>query len=149
MATLFENLQLMQESKNDSVTTICYNQKQHWDNRQDAIDFFYDGMMSTEGSESNRYQKIYSELISGKKICTDEESDMQSVYESATETDKRYYTINIAGVNHVFTDVYKNGNHFSAYEVNKNGKPGKFLHRLSQAEIDRAIISDTFLVKGE
>lgn len=140
MATLFENLQLMQESKNDSVTTICYNQIRHWDNRQDAIDFFYDGMVSTEGSESDRYQKIYGELISGEKICTDEESD--------TETDKRYYTINIAGVNHVFTDVYKNGNHFSAYEVNKNGKPGEFLHRLSQAEIDRAVISNTFPVKG-
>lgn len=24
---LFENLQLMRESKNDPVTTICYNQK--------------------------------------------------------------------------------------------------------------------------
>lgn len=64
---LFENLQLMKEAKDDSVITICYNQKQHWDNRQDAIDFFYEGMMSTEGSESNRYQKIYSELMSGKK----------------------------------------------------------------------------------
>lgn len=149
MITLFENLQLMKEAKNDSVITICYNQKQHWDNRQDAIDFFYEGMMSTEGSESNRYQKIYSELMSGKKICTDEESNTQSVYESTIETDKRYYTINIGGVDHIFTDVYKRGNHISAYEVNKTGKPGKFLHRLSQAEIDRAVISDTFPVKGE
>lgn len=137
--TLFENLQLLHESDN-SVVTICYNKKKKRPNRQDAIEFFYDGMMSTEGSESDRYQKIYGELIFGEKYVPMKNPD--------TETDKRYYTINIAGVNHVFTDVYKNGNHFSAYEVNKNGKPDEFLHRLSQAEIDRAVISDTFPVKG-
>lgn len=57
------------------------------------------------------------------------------------EMDKRYYKINIAGTDHIFTNVYRTGDCYSAYEADKNGKPGKFLHTLSQAEIDRAIIS--------
>ena len=57
------------------------------------------------------------------------------------EIDKRYYKINIAGTEHIFTNVYRVGDHYSAYEADKNGKPGKFLHRLSQAEVDRAVIS--------
>ena len=57
------------------------------------------------------------------------------------EIDKRYYKINIAGTEHIFTNVYRVGDRYSAYEADKNGKPGKFLHRLSQAEVDRAVIS--------
>ena len=57
------------------------------------------------------------------------------------EVDKRYYKINIAGTNRIFTNVYRVGDRYSAYEADKNGKPGKFLYSLSQAEIDRAVIS--------
>lgn len=92
--TLFENLQLLHESDN-SVITICYNKKKKWSNRQDAIDFFYDGMMSTEGSESDRYKKIYSELISGEKLCTDLYDDEYSLYNieedfDVTDTNQKY-----------------------------------------------------------
>ena len=57
------------------------------------------------------------------------------------EVDKRYYKINIAGTEHIFTNVYRVGDRYSAYEADKNGKPGKFLYSLSQAEVDRAVIS--------
>ncbi|UKI36745.1 MAG: hypothetical protein L6V93_00195 [Clostridiales bacterium] len=57
------------------------------------------------------------------------------------EVDKRYYKFNIAGTDRIFTNVYRVGDRYSAYEADKNGKPGKFLYSLSQAEIDRAVIS--------
>ena len=60
------------------------------------------------------------------------------------EVDKRYYKINIAGTDRIFTNVYRVGDRYSAYEADKNGKPGKFLYSLSQAEIDRAVISGSF-----
>ena len=37
------------------------------------------------------------------------------------EVDKRYYKINIAGTEHIFTNVYRVGDHYSAYEADKNG----------------------------
>lgn len=59
--------------------------------------------------------------------------------------DKRYYKITINGSDHIFTNVQKSGDHYLANEVDKNGNAGKFVHRLSQAEFDRAVIADTIL----
>ena len=36
-------------------------------------EFFLEGMISSEGSECERYTKIYTELSIGKSVCTDEE----------------------------------------------------------------------------
>lgn len=58
--------------------------------------------------------------------------------------DKRYYKININGSDHIFTNVQKSDGHYLANEVDKNGKAGKFVHRISQAEFDKAVITDTF-----
>ena len=44
-----------------------------------------------------------------------------------------------------FYQCSKNNDHYLVNEVNKNGKAGKFIHRISQAEIDRAVIANTFL----
>lgn len=58
--------------KIDTVKTICYGKEDVWDSRKEAEDFFLRAMMSYEGSERERYTKIYTELILGKGVCTDE-----------------------------------------------------------------------------
>ena len=53
--------------KIDGVITVCYGQREYWRSRKQAADYFLDGMNATEGSECERYSKIYAELICGKK----------------------------------------------------------------------------------
>ena len=55
----------------EKVVTICYNQREEWNDRQEAIKFFRDAMMNSEGSEHERYFKILSELEAGETICSD------------------------------------------------------------------------------
>lgn len=58
--------------KLDSVTVICYGKSEHWDERADAAKYYLEAMAGCEGSEKERYTKIYLALISGEKICKDE-----------------------------------------------------------------------------
>ena len=67
------NGNLNQHRINDSVTVICYGKKQVWDSRQNAVEFYLEGMMCCEGAERDRYTNIYLDLISGKSVCTDED----------------------------------------------------------------------------
>jgi hypothetical protein len=59
--------------KLDSVVTVCYGERQVWDDRKDAAAFFLEAMTATEGSEQSRYTKIYTEIMGGLSECTDEE----------------------------------------------------------------------------
>ena len=59
--------------KLDTVKTVCYGKEEVWDSRDEAMAFFLEGMISSEGSECERYTKIYTELSIGKSVCTDEE----------------------------------------------------------------------------
>ncbi len=61
--------------KLDPVTTICYREKDEWEDRQEAIDFFSRAIIGSEGSEQSRYNKIYFELITGFVVATDEYED--------------------------------------------------------------------------
>lgn len=54
------------------VTVICNGQKEVWSSRKKAMDFYFEGMMSCDGSEGERYAKIYGDLASGAKVATDE-----------------------------------------------------------------------------
>ena len=60
------------KSNNKSVTTICYGTERVWDNREEAIAYFLDGMVASEGSEQERYTNIYLALKAGNKVCRDE-----------------------------------------------------------------------------
>ena len=62
--------------KVDGAITICYGQREYWRSRKQAAEYFLDGMNATEGSECERYSKIYTELICGKKVCSDEYEDL-------------------------------------------------------------------------
>lgn len=52
--------------------TICYGERQRWTLRQDAINFFLEGMVATEGSERERYTNIYTKLVEGLYTCSDD-----------------------------------------------------------------------------
>ena len=59
-------------AKLDPVTTICYRQKDGWEDRQEAVNFFLRATAGSEGSEQSRYVKIYQELLMGYEVATDE-----------------------------------------------------------------------------
>ena len=61
----------------DSVTTICYGQKQVWNSRKEAVTFFLEGMNACEGAERERYANIYRKLISGLSVCDDSQEDAE------------------------------------------------------------------------
>ena len=58
--------------KKDTVVTICYGKRKVWNSRKEAIDFFLQGILATEGSECERYTIIYCKLCSGMAVCSDE-----------------------------------------------------------------------------
>ena len=59
------------EEPEDLVTVTCYGQTKTW-RRQEAIDFFLEGMCSCEGAEQEHYPSIYLQLIGGAKEARDE-----------------------------------------------------------------------------
>lgn len=59
--------------KIDTVKTICYCKTDIWDSREEAAQFFLKAMSASEGSERDRYVKIYTELMMGFPVCSDEE----------------------------------------------------------------------------
>jgi hypothetical protein len=59
--------------KLDTVRTVCYGKEDVWDDRKEAADFFLRAIAGSEGSECERYTKIYAELLMGKAVCTDGE----------------------------------------------------------------------------
>ena len=61
--------------KVDGVITVCYGQREYWRSRKEAADYFLEGISASDGTECERYSKIYVELICGKNVCTDEYDD--------------------------------------------------------------------------
>ena len=58
-----------------TVTTVCYGEKQVWDSRKEAADFFLQAIAGTEGAECERYTTIYTKLGSGLEVCSDDADD--------------------------------------------------------------------------
>lgn len=57
----------------DKVITICYDKKENWNSRKEAMEHFLCCMMNSEGSEHERYCKVYEDLACGKLVCVDED----------------------------------------------------------------------------
>lgn len=55
----------------DVVKTICYGKERIWDKKEEAIEFFIDCMLNSEGSERERYCNILSSLKANLKVCKD------------------------------------------------------------------------------
>ena len=58
-----------------TVTTVCYGEKKVWDSRKEAADFFLQAIAGTEGAECERYTTIYTKLLSGLEVCSDDADD--------------------------------------------------------------------------
>lgn len=61
--------------KLDSVKVTCYGKEEVWDSRKEAADFYLSAIAGSEGSECERYTKIYTELLMGMEVCSDEYED--------------------------------------------------------------------------
>lgn len=59
-------------TKSEKVTTICYGKKTEWHSREEAENFFLEGMLACDGSEKERYTNIYLQLKEGRSTCSDE-----------------------------------------------------------------------------
>lgn len=59
--------------KLDSVRVTCYDTTETWESRKDAMEFYLRCMAGSEGSEHQRYSKIYTELSMGMDAVSDEE----------------------------------------------------------------------------
>lgn len=82
--------------KLDSVKTVCYGEGKHWDDRKDAINFFAEGMVSSEGSEKDRYATILSQLLEGETVCSDgdeprKKPSLDSVVSAASERSSSFH----------------------------------------------------------
>ena len=94
------------DKTNDFIVVCCYNRIEHWENRDNAIQFYRDACMHSEGAERERYVNIYFDLTSGKDVCTDGVTDYltarlnknYSVFDNPNNTrdyeDKIYYPKN-------------------------------------------------------
>ena len=60
--------------KQETFTIKCYGKIETFpeDERDEQIRFYQRAMLSSMGSEQERYVNIYSDLISGSKDCCDE-----------------------------------------------------------------------------
>lgn len=56
----------------ERITTICYGKKDTWQSREEALAFFLQAMVGSEGSEQERYSNIYLQLCLGMTQCSDE-----------------------------------------------------------------------------
>ena len=62
---------LQQNKLNEQVTTICYGNKTKR-TRRAALEFYYIAMKNSEGSEHERYETIFFQLLEGRMTASDE-----------------------------------------------------------------------------
>lgn len=58
--------------KSGKIVTVCYDTVEYWNTREEAENYFLQGMMCSEGSERDRYTNVYCKLVEGKTYCTDD-----------------------------------------------------------------------------
>lgn len=59
---------------NEPVTVVCYGIEEQYNSRQEAYDYYMQGVLATDGSEQNRYATICSMLQStNDKVVGDDE----------------------------------------------------------------------------
>jgi hypothetical protein len=65
-----DNLIKIKKPRN-KVKIICYGKASKME-REEAIKYYLKCMLNTEGSEKERYCRIYGQLLEGRDVCTDE-----------------------------------------------------------------------------
>ena len=56
---------------NEKVTVTCYRKTERMTRRK-ALEFYYEGMKCSEGSEHERYETIFFQLMEGRMTASDE-----------------------------------------------------------------------------
>jgi len=56
---------------NEMVMVTCYRQTKKM-RRREAMQFYFEGMKCSEGSEHERYETIFFQLLEGHMECSDE-----------------------------------------------------------------------------
>ena len=56
------------------IITVCYDKKQIWHNIEQAISFFREAVMCSDGSERERYMNILMGLTDDGVVCYDDGS---------------------------------------------------------------------------
>ena len=54
----------------EKVDILCYNKWEHM-TRREGLEKYRECMRNSEGSEHERYEKIFFDLLEGKMIATD------------------------------------------------------------------------------
>lgn len=62
---------------NEHKQTVCNSlqQKDVWNDREEAKDYFLEAMMSTDGEEHERAECVYIQIMNGLDYCSDENDD--------------------------------------------------------------------------
>ncbi len=55
----------------EEITTICYGHIDKWEDRAEAVKYFYGCALASEGAEKERYVNIMMELMAGASLATD------------------------------------------------------------------------------
>lgn len=55
---------------NEEVAVTCYGKTEKM-TRREAMEKFYEGMMCSDGSEHERYETIFFQLLHGNLMCSD------------------------------------------------------------------------------
>lgn len=63
--------QFTKKQLKEQVRVTCYGKTETM-TREEAIDEYYEGMMCCDGSEAERYQTIYCQLMEGLTDVSDE-----------------------------------------------------------------------------
>ena len=71
---------------NEPVTVICYGKEKQFNSRQEAYDYYKQGVLETDGSEQNRYATICTMLLSSndKIVGDDEYYDTMAAFKEMT-----------------------------------------------------------------
>lgn len=62
---------LSETKLNEQVTTTCYGRERKH-TRREALEFYYEGMLNSEGSEHERYETIFFQLLQGRMTASDQ-----------------------------------------------------------------------------
>lgn len=60
------------KNRQEMITIMCYDNEEIWDDRNEAIDFYLECMIFSDGAERKRYRTIFEQLMTGATYCTDE-----------------------------------------------------------------------------
>ena len=59
--------------RTNKVTTVCNGKREVWNDCEEAMAYFLELMMSTDGEEHDRAECVYIQLIHGLNECSDED----------------------------------------------------------------------------